>query len=71
MVLCRLLVARQFIIEGRKSAIDGTPANRISRKISATQKGVTPLKMVVTGTSFSTPFRTNTLSPMGGVIRLI
>ena len=39
--------------------------------ISAAQKGVTPLKIVDTETSLTTPLRTNTFKPIGGVIKLI
>ena len=39
--------------------------------MSTIQNGVTPLKMVASRTSGSMPLRTKTLSPTGGVIRLI
>ena len=39
--------------------------------ISATQNGVTPLKIVDTETSLTTPLSTKTFKPIGGVIKLI
>ena len=42
-----------------------------SLMISAHQKGVTPLNIVLAGTSFNTALRTNTFIPTGGVIKLI
>ena len=39
--------------------------------MSAHQKGVTPLNIVETDTSLTTPFKTNTFYPIGGVIKLI
>ena len=60
-----------YIIEGRNNANAGTNAISASLKISTTQKGVTPLKIVKTDTSLITPFRTKTFKPIGGVIKLI
>ena len=37
----------------------------------ATQKGKIPLNIVDIGISFATPCKTNTLTPTGGVMRLI
>jgi len=39
--------------------------------MSAHQKGVTPLKIVETETSLTTPFKTKTFNHIGGVIKLI
>ena len=58
-------------MDGKNKASDGIEAIRINLKISTTQKGVTPLKIVPTETSFITPFRTKTFNPIGGVIKLI
>ena len=58
-------------MDGKNKASDGIEAIRINLKISTTQKGVTPLNIVPTETSFITPFRTKTFNPIGGVIKLI
>ena len=60
-----------IIIDGKNRERAGIVVSNINLIISATQKGVTPLKIVETETSRMTPFKTNTLRPIGGVIKLI
>ena len=59
------------MVLGKKRTISGNSINRMIHPNIATQKGKIPRKMVYMGTSLATPLKTKTLTPTGGVIRLI
>ena len=61
----------QFIELGRKVTIWGKIIRIIIQASIAPQKGITPLNMVFIGMSRATPWSTKTLTPTGGVIKLI
>jgi hypothetical protein len=61
--------SQRAIVDGSQSAIEGNAIRINMRMIWAMMNGVTPRKIVFSGTSLVIPLITNTFMPIGGVIR--